>query len=345
MASNNAQMNHRYGRPGSFRPVAVQDRLPWVPRRSDGTVQAVLAHPLIAEEFVAACQAAASASSWTPQRIDSYVPRAIRNYFKGSPPKGWRLGDRGTSNHAWATAFDFFATPADVPPPGGVWTPNNGVPPEFAKVFEGRGWTWGGRWRRTDTPHIEFTGEPPAGRLLEPDYADWLTGMLKQGDTGSGVLNLQLGLLMAGLEGVELTAVFGPVTTGLVRQVQSLADIVVDGIVGPATERAIAGLWEAALPSTADAVLMAYRRVLGRTPQTDERSWWVERVHADGLNPARLARMFWESDEAARQRGHKPPSKPPPPPPPAPPSAPSDALTADELAEAFTRFANEIREL
>ena len=335
MASNNRQMNALYGRPKSFTPVQVQDRLPWVPRRTDGRVQAVLVHPLLAEEFVAACHDAAKACpGWVPQRIDSYVPRAIRNYFKGNPPAGWKLGDKGTSNHSWATAFDFFATPADVWPAGGVWTPDNGVPVEFAKAFERRGWTWGGRWKRRDTPHMEYTVKPPppgtAGKIGDPGYVDWLSDMLKQGDTGTAVLDLQLGLLMAGVDGVTPSGQFGPDTTAAVRGLQSVAGVQVDGVVGPQTERVIAYLWAQEMPTVDDVVTRAYEVVLGREPAPNGRSYWSERVKSGQMNPSQLARHIWFEDEAIKLRSGAPPA---PKPTPAPESGGYDTKkAAQELA-------------
>ena len=109
----------------------------------------VTAHFLVVPRFAAACELAKRASSWSPRRIDSYSCRPIRN-------------SRSYSIHAWAMAWDFFATPPNVPPPGGVWTPDNGVPSDFAAAFEQYGFVWGGNFGRKDVPHIEWASGRPA---------------------------------------------------------------------------------------------------------------------------------------------------------------------------------------
>lgn len=106
-------------------------------------------HRLVADRFMVACDEAAIRSPWRPLRIDSFAYRPIRNSLS-------------TSLHSWALAWDFFSTPPEVPPPGGVWHPNDAVPPDFAAAFTGRGFTWGATFsRRADYPHIEWaTGLP-----------------------------------------------------------------------------------------------------------------------------------------------------------------------------------------
>ena len=295
MVLSTSELNKALGRPKSFRPVQVQNRLPWLPRRSDGRVQVVLCHPLLADHFVATCRAAASVSRWVPQRIDSYNPRPIRGV---DLPDGWKLGDKGTSRHAWGAAFDFFATPADVPPPGGVWTPENGVPAEFAAAFEKRGWTWGARWRRKDVPHIEIMEIPRAGN--DSGIVDWLTELLKQGDSGDEVWALQFMLRAAGLS-VTPTGVFDGATKGAVVSVQEASGITVDGIAGPQTEQAINGVIIARHGSALEVVRAAYRDVLGRDPDDEGARFWVAKLEAgDGVH--KLWRALWDSGEARRRR-------------------------------------------
>lgn len=133
--------------------VRIEHLLPWKPRWSDGRPQAVYAHRKIAARFCDAANAAVAASSWRPQRTDSYNERPIR-------------GSDSWSLHSWAIAWDIFATPADIPPPGGVWTPTDQMPPPFVKAFTDRGFTWGGHWTRRDTPHMQWSGPPPANDPL-----------------------------------------------------------------------------------------------------------------------------------------------------------------------------------
>lgn len=116
----------------------------------------VVVHTLIADVFLAACREAHSTVTWRPQRIDSYNARPIRGSTK------WSM-------HAYALAWDFFATPPSMPPPGGVWTPLNPVPPEFAACFTRRGFRWGATFKRVDLPHIEWPGPPPAATPPEQE--------------------------------------------------------------------------------------------------------------------------------------------------------------------------------
>lgn len=138
---SNAERARHFGEPGKVRTVKVLT--PW-------GVTAVV-HELLRDQFIVACERAKRKSDWVPKRIDSYNPRPIR-------------GTKDTwSIHAWALAFDFFATRPTEPPPGGVWKPDNTVPPEFAAAFEELGFTWGAKFRsRADYPHIEWASAPPA---------------------------------------------------------------------------------------------------------------------------------------------------------------------------------------
>lgn len=134
-----AQRTAAYGPPGD-RNALVTVTTPWGVRTS--------CHRAVQGAFIAACNRAKSRSRWTPQRIDSFNPRPIR-------------GSSDWSLHSWALAWDFFATPPNVPPPGGVWTPHNGVPVDFATAFTEAGFTWGATFSRKDVPHIEWAGPPP----------------------------------------------------------------------------------------------------------------------------------------------------------------------------------------
>lgn len=109
----------------------------------------VQVHRQILDVYIAACTAAyARVPWWRPQRIDGFNCRQIR-------------GSTAWSLHAYALAHDYFITAPGVPPPGGVWTPDNGVPPEFAECFTELGFTWGATFNRKDVPHIEWAAAPP----------------------------------------------------------------------------------------------------------------------------------------------------------------------------------------
>lgn len=142
----NAERTRLFGRPGD-RSYLVTVETPWGIR--------VPVHRAIVGVFQAACREAERVA-WNPQRIDSFNPRPIR-------------GSTEWSIHSWALAFDFFATPPGVPPPGGVWTPHNGVPADFARAFTTRGFTWGATFNRKDVPHIEWAGPPPTGQDQEEE--------------------------------------------------------------------------------------------------------------------------------------------------------------------------------
>lgn len=108
----------------------------------------VQVHKLIASRFAAACVVAHRESRWRPQRIDGYNCRTVR-------------GSDSYSIHAWAMAWDFFATPPNVPPPGGVWTPDNPPDAKFVAAFVSLNFVWGGTFGRKDTPHIEWASGLP----------------------------------------------------------------------------------------------------------------------------------------------------------------------------------------
>jgi hypothetical protein len=149
-----AERTRAYGPPGNVRKVAVTT--PW------GDVAQV--HELVAAVFIEACYTAHADPfcTWEPLRVDSYAARAIR-------------GTTGTwSLHAWALGWDWFATPEGVVPLGGVWTPDNPMPPEFARHFTRLGFKWGRWFARQDWPHLEWPGPPPPPRkqiLVPPKEA------------------------------------------------------------------------------------------------------------------------------------------------------------------------------
>lgn len=135
-----------FGAPGKVDKVQVVT--PW-----GLTVQC---HRLIAALFLQACREAYdTVPHWRPKRIDSFNFRPIR-------------GSKSPSMHGYALAWDFFITGPTTPPPGGVWTPDNPVPPEFAACFTRRGFRWGATFDRVDLPHIEWPGGLPTGIIPGP---------------------------------------------------------------------------------------------------------------------------------------------------------------------------------
>lgn len=109
----------------------------------------VTCHKAVKRRFLLACKRAKKFSKFGEndkvERIDSFVCRPIR-------------GSTVISNHGKGKAWDIFATAPGVPPPGGVWKPDDTFGSDFADCFTDLGFTWGSQWQRQDWPHIEFSG-------------------------------------------------------------------------------------------------------------------------------------------------------------------------------------------
>lgn len=188
----------------------------------------VSAHRLIAEHFRRAITEAARVSGWMPRRIGSYNPRRIRG--------SWRW-----SMHAYGLAWDIFRTPYGETPEGDFWTPKDEVPAAFVKVMQDHGFTWGGGWKRRDTPHFEWGGGPvkytTPGVQRSNKFAVILPTLMP-GDEESTVRKMQ-GLLVAHvltLSGEMQSFVdgdYGEITERVFRQWQDDRDLKVDGICGP----------------------------------------------------------------------------------------------------------------
>jgi hypothetical protein len=142
-----AERDRHFGRRCEIRKVTVKN--PWGDR--------VVLHELVAPVYLEACAAAAADPfcTWSPRRTDSFACRNVR-------------GSSSPSLHSWALAVDCFATDENVPPPGGVWKPENTVPAEFARHFIRRGFRWGRFFTRQDWPHLEWPEEPPGPRTSSP---------------------------------------------------------------------------------------------------------------------------------------------------------------------------------
>lgn len=135
---NDSERVREYGDPNGASVTTVDT--PWGIR--------VQCNSAVVNVFKAACEAANANSHWKPKRMDSRAVRRVR-------------GGNSWSLHSWALAWDIFATPPNVSPPGGVWTPHDEMPATFYREFTQRGFTWGGTWQRRDTPHIEWAGAKP----------------------------------------------------------------------------------------------------------------------------------------------------------------------------------------
>lgn len=138
----------------------------------------VVVHPLLHGHLIRTAIAshvalnAIGAGDQVPRRMDSYACRPIRDRAMDEEQAGSTDGggdhlalgpNRATrwSMHAFGLAWDLFMTPPNVVPPGGVWTPRDRLHPVLVATFERAGFTWGGRWRRVDQPHFEWSAPPP----------------------------------------------------------------------------------------------------------------------------------------------------------------------------------------
>lgn len=166
-----------------------------------------------------------------------YSPRHILN----DPSKPW-------SNHAWGLAVDLNATENPYGSRG-----------DFPKVIAHKLWnTWGFRWggdyqhSPRDDMHFEYMGSPddahhmarrlgnghglPAHHRRAPKPPPYPGHLLERGSHGQPV-----GLVQRALK-VHVDRLFGPLTEQAVRQFQRSHRLLhVDGVVGPATWKAIFG--------------------------------------------------------------------------------------------------------
>lgn len=107
--------------------------------------QSVRCHRRIKARLKFAFALADEFAPFKPQRIDSFNCRLVR-------------GSNTISNHGRGCAWDVFHTAPGVPPPGGVWHPDDTFGERFALPFTLLGFTWGSKWQRQDWPHLEWSG-------------------------------------------------------------------------------------------------------------------------------------------------------------------------------------------
>lgn len=170
-----ATLTGLWGPAGDVPLVDIGGHLRFTPqlkrRRADGSIirQRVVVHADIAERLTVDLNGAVDASFAAAEaagedepvylRADGYVNRPKRSSKSRTPSK-----------HARGLAVDVFATEADVPPPGGVWTPDAQLPDAFYDHLEAAGLTLGKYFRRTDTPHIEDNRPPD---WVRPEPVSW----------------------------------------------------------------------------------------------------------------------------------------------------------------------------
>lgn len=87
------------------------------------------------EAFLDAC----TQTDWWPTEVQGYNVRPIRG------GKTWSL-------HSWALAWDVFGRSGPIDQVTG----RHRAPDSWYRVFEGHGFTWGGRWKKADPHHVEW---------------------------------------------------------------------------------------------------------------------------------------------------------------------------------------------
>lgn len=143
------------------------------------------------------------------------------------------------SNHSWGTAIDLTVA-GQLDAPGNRRTQVGLL--RIAPIFNRHGWFWGAGFPREDAMHFEVSDQTirawhAAGRLgtatrPEPDET------LSLGDRGPEVKTLQERLNALGAD-LEADGDFGRNTLAAVMAFQAANGLRVDGVVGPATRRAL----------------------------------------------------------------------------------------------------------
>lgn len=111
------------------------------------TGKTVWLHKLVAPEFPALFRRACEESGYTPEQVQTWVPR----HTLWDP-------NRALSLHSWGIAVDFDPQRNRM---GGTDGKTKGPSlfrkhPEFVKVFTDAGWEWGGSWPRLkDDMHLQ----------------------------------------------------------------------------------------------------------------------------------------------------------------------------------------------
>ena len=151
----------------------------------------------------------------------------------------------GQSWHNFGIAVDFFLVSDDGQ--RAIWTVNNKWR-RAAQIAKQLGFEWGGDWTSfVDYPHLQMTGgltlaQLRAGRKpnlvsrVNSSTAASIKSYLEQGDTGSQVSEFQQKLKDIGYA-IDVDGSFGPAMLSVVRRFQSDNNLVVDGYLGPATQK------------------------------------------------------------------------------------------------------------
>lgn len=159
-------------------------------------------------------------------------------YAKGRSAPGNIVtnAEPGESVHNYGLAIDYFLTTWDGST--AVWN----VTDDWRRVAEiGKtlGFEWGGDWSGfVDYPHLQLTGglnwrDLQAGRRPSDDLLN--KGVMRQGHSGWSVALLQKDLRKLGYS-IEVDGLFGPATDKALKGFQKAHSLIVDGFYGPMTQ-------------------------------------------------------------------------------------------------------------
>jgi len=154
----------------------------------------------------------------------------------GYAPRKVRGSKTVWSNHAWGLAIDLNAPANPLTENGKVVSD---MPAWVPQLWKSYGFGWGGDYpgARKDPMHFEFLGtKADAARFtLQTKTA---RPALKLGSIGEAVKLLQARLNAHGAK-LKVDGLFGPKTHDVVRWFQGTKGLVIDGIVGPRTWKAL----------------------------------------------------------------------------------------------------------
>lgn len=199
--------------------------------------------------------------------VDVLAPKMAPVYAAADATVGW-LGTFCCSvflvhDDGWQTWYIHLNNDTEGTDDGLGWGIAEGIVPG-ARVTAGQliGWVGDSGNAEDSTPHLHFELHAPGGIKVDPYPALFLAysggtctrqrpapleavlspgPVLRRGDGGEAVLQLQAFLKVRGFRVGRLDGVFGPATEAAVRKFQGKQSLEPDGLVGPATREAIAG--------------------------------------------------------------------------------------------------------